>query len=186
LGDVLRISDPQRALAVYDHALRRLREVQDNPTARRGEAEIMASSAYALRRLHRADDAKERIDATFRLLQETNDYPAERIVLHEEAHGALRSLGDHFSETGQPQRGAEVYEDLLQKVMASKPDVRNDLRHALALSQIYESLAVLYRRSGQSNHGKGFAALRLDLWRHWETKLPKSSFVQRELASARI
>ena len=39
LGDVLRISDPQRALAVYDHALRRLREVQDNPTARRGEAE---------------------------------------------------------------------------------------------------------------------------------------------------
>jgi hypothetical protein len=74
---------------------------------------------------------------------------------------------------------------LLEKVMASKPDMRNDLRHALAISQIYGSLAALYRRSGQRDRGKALSALRVELWHHWDRKLPNNSFVRRQLEAAR-
>jgi hypothetical protein len=69
LGAVLAGRDPQRALAVYDHALARLREVKDNLRARRQEAQILAQSSYPLRRLQRAREAGARIDAALDLLQ---------------------------------------------------------------------------------------------------------------------
>jgi tetratricopeptide (TPR) repeat protein len=186
LGDAVRLRNPQRALAVYDHALRRLREVKDNAEARRGEAEILAGSSYALRRLNRVAEAKERIETAFRLLRETNDYPADRIDPHTAAYEALLALGDHLSETGTPQQAVEVYENLIGNIMASKPGARNDLRHAVALSQMYESLAPLHRRNGRRDRGEELFALRLELWRHWQHKLPNSSFVRRQFESARI
>jgi serine/threonine-protein kinase len=184
-GDVWRLRDPRRALAVYDHALRRLREVENYPEARRGEVEILAGSSHALRALNRVNQARERIDAAFGLLREIGDYPAGRITPFSAAYEALRASGDHLSETGQPRQALKVYEDLLAEVTASKPDARNDLRHALAFSQIYGSIAVLYRRAGQRDRGNELAALRLDLWRHWDHKLPNNGFVRRQLESAR-
>jgi tetratricopeptide (TPR) repeat protein len=185
LGDVLRLRDPKSALAVYDHALLRLREVKDNTEARRGEVEILAGSAYALRRLNRIDEAKERIDTAFRLLRETKEYPADRVVPHESAEAALRALADHLAETDQPGRAAEVYEDLLAKLMVSKMDPWNDLRHAVLLSHIYGSLATLHRRIGMRDRGEVLSSLRLELWGHWGYKLPNSSLVRRQLQSAR-
>lgn len=184
LGDTLRMIDPQRALAVYDHALRRLRELENNTDARRGEVEILTGSAYALRRLKRVDEAKDRIDTAFRLLGEINDYPAERISPHSEAYETLRAWGDHLSETGQPQDALKVYEDLPGRVMVSKLNVQNDLRHALAFSQIYGSLAALYHRNAQRDRGKECSALRLGVWRHWDSKLPNNKFVRRQLELA--
>jgi tetratricopeptide (TPR) repeat protein len=184
LGDTVRLRDPQRALAIYDHALRRLGEIKDHPEARRGEVEILSGSAYALRRLNRSNEAQDRIATAFRLLRKVNDYPADRIAPYSAAYEALRASGDHLAETGQPQHALPIYEDLLDKVMVSKPDVQNDLAHALALSQIYGSLAALYRHSGQSNRGKEIAALRSELWSHWDRKLPNNSFVRRQLEAA--
>ena len=185
LGDAVRLRSPQRALEVYDHALQRLRAVEDNAEARRGEVELLASSAYALRRLNRRDEARNRIDTAFRLLAETNDYPADRVVLHEAAEAALRAWGDHLAETGETERAAEVYDDLLEKVMATNPDSQNDLPHALGLSRIYEPLASLHRRNGQPERGALLSALRLNLWRHWDRKLPNNVFVRHQLESAR-
>jgi serine/threonine protein kinase len=185
LGDTLRLRNPQRALDVYDHALRRLGEVEDNTEARRGEVELLASSAYALRSLKRVEEAKARIDAAFRLLAGTGDYPAARVLLHEGAEAALRSWGDHLAETGEPERAAEVYEELLAKVLVTEPDSRNDLPHAAGLSRIYGPLAALHRRNGQRDRAASFDALRLELWRHWDRKLPNNVFVRGQLESAR-
>jgi serine/threonine protein kinase len=184
-GDVLRLRHPEKALAVYDHSLLRIREVTDNQEARRGEVELLAGSAYALRRLNRNNEAKERIGAAFRLLGEIKDYPADRIAPHTAAYEALRASGDHLAETVQPRDALRVYEDLLEKVMASNPDTKNDLRHAVAMSHIYGSLAGLYCRNGQRDSGEAYAALRVDLWAHWDRKLPGNSFIRRELESAR-
>ena len=74
LGELLRIRNPQKALAIYDQALLRLQEIRDNPEARRGEAQILAGSAYALRRLGRIDEANRRIEAAFRLLDSIQDF----------------------------------------------------------------------------------------------------------------
>jgi tetratricopeptide (TPR) repeat protein len=184
LGDTLRLRDPQRALAVYDHALRRLGEITDNDQARRGEVELLAGASYSLRRLNRIDHAKERLDTAFRLLAETNDYPAEAVVPHEAAYAALRALADHHSETGNPQRAAGIYQELLGKILNTKPDPLTDLRHALAFSEIYGSLGAIYRRMGEVEKEREFSELRLELWNHWDRKLPNSRFVRRQLESS--
>jgi serine/threonine protein kinase len=184
LGAILRHRNPQRALAVYDVGLLRLGEIKNNVKARRDEARMLAGSSYALRRLNRISEARNRIESAFRLLRETKDYPADRINPDNEAAAALRALGDHLGETGQPQRAAEVYQELLDKIMASKPDPRNDLRDATAISRIYEALAGLHRRNGQPDRAEAMTALRLELWRQWDRKLPHNSFIRRQLGEA--
>jgi tetratricopeptide (TPR) repeat protein/predicted Ser/Thr protein kinase len=184
LGAILRHRNPQRALAVYDVGLLRLGEIKNNVKARRDEAQMLAGSAYALRRLNRISEAKNRIDSAFRLLRETKDYPADRINPDNEAAAALRALGDHLGETGQPQRAADVYQELLDKIMAWKPDPLLDLRQATELSRIYEALAALHRRNGHPDRAEAMSALRLELWRQWDRKLPSNSFIRRQLEAA--
>lgn len=84
LANVLRHSDPGHALAVYDHSLLRIREVKNNVKARRDEARSLTQSAYALRSLHRPQEARQRIDAALRLLHDTGDYPAKETKLTSE------------------------------------------------------------------------------------------------------
>lgn len=180
LGDLLSRNDPRKALAVYDHALLRLGEIKDNSEARRGEAEILARSAYALRRLNEPGTARNKIDAAFRLLNEVREYPADQVVLHTGADTTIRALGDHLAETGQIENAIGVYEDLLKKVIVSKPDSRNDLRHAVGLSDVYSTLTTLYRRNRQFDRAEDMSSLRQELWRHWKQKLPGNALIQRQ------
>jgi len=184
LGNILVHHDPQRALAIFDHALLRLGEVKNNAKARRSEAQLLACSSYALRRLNRVNEAGQRIDTAFKLLRETKDYPAERINSDDETETVVRAWGAHLAETGQPQRAADVYEELLDGLMAWHPDPNNDLRHATSLSRIYEALSSLELRNGQTDHAQTMSALRLEIWRNWDHKLPRVSFVHRQLDAA--
>ena len=183
LGPILAHTDPQRALGVYEKALFRLREIKENTDGRRREAQLLAYSSYVLRRLHRSTEAKDRIDAALGLLRQTKDYPAARINPDDEAYAVMRALGDHLSETGEPQRAAEVYRDLLGKIMAYKPDPQNDLRDATKLSRTYASLANLERRIGRDPDAADLDTRRLQLWQQWNLKLPNNPFILRQLAA---
>jgi hypothetical protein len=79
----------------------------------------------------------------------------------------------------------EAYQELLDKFTASKLDAGNDLSFATKLSPVYEALAGLHRRNGNPDRAEAMSALRLELWRHWDSKLPHNSFVQRQLEAAR-
>jgi serine/threonine-protein kinase len=184
LGDVLRHTDPKQALDVYDHALVRIREVPNDVTARRAESLLLAGSSYAARWMHREKDAKDRIDAAFRLLSETKDYPAGSIRAGSEADSAMRALADHFSETGQPRQALETYQQLSRKIMASNPDPQNDLLNAVYVSQLHTSLATLLRRLGRESEAIPLETSRLELWQHWNLKLPNNPFVRRQLEAA--
>ncbi len=61
LGDILRHSDPVRALEVYDAGLRRAAEI-NNSESSRDRVRLLADSSYPLRTLHRMAEAKQRID----------------------------------------------------------------------------------------------------------------------------
>ena len=185
LGNILRHRDPQRALAVFDLAIRRLKEVRNRLVARRDLAMVLANSSYPLRDLHRAGEAKERIDAALAILKDTKDYPAERTPLYSEVFIALRAQADHEVELGEPRRALELYEQLLDKVMAAKPDALNDLRETPRLSRIYEALTGLHRRTGDTQKAETMEARRAELWREWERKLPKNPFVLRQIAARR-
>ena len=184
LGNVLRHTDPQRAVQVFDLAIRRLREVRNQVVARRDLATVLANSSYPLRSLHRAEEAKQRIDESLAILKETKDLPAEKLQLHSEARTALCAQADHEADAGDPRRATEMYEQILDKVMASKPDVLNDLRETPKLSSIYEALSKLYRRTGDTPKAEELEARRLELWRHWGGKLPTNSYVTRQIAAS--
>ena len=185
LGDVVRHTDAHRALDVYDYSLKMIREVPEDVTARRLEAVLLAGSSYPLRRLHRAHDSQERIDAAFRILRDTQDYPAEVVPPDSEAAVTLRALADHSSETGKPQAAIALYQELLRKMTASNPDPRNDLPNATRLSDAQASLAAILRRVGRNPEAAAIQKQRLETWQSWDHKLPNNPFVRRQLASSR-
>ena len=184
LGNVLRHRDPRQALAVYDLAMRRLREVPHSVPERRRLALVLANSSYALRGLHRPGEAKQRLDAAFAILGETGDYPAARVKLDSDAYVALCARADYYAGQGDSRRALSTYRQLLDKVIAAKPDALNDLRDAPRLSSIYAAIDDLCRRTGDPAGADQMAATRLELWRQWDRKLPNNPFVRRQLAEA--
>jgi tetratricopeptide (TPR) repeat protein len=184
LGNILRHRDPEQALAVYDTAIRRLEEVRNNLPARRDEAMVLASSSYALLSLHRVSEAKQRVAHAVAILEETKDYPPERVKLDSEIYIVACAQADYEAEAGDVHRALQMYEQLLANVMASKPDPLNDLRDAPRMSHLYENLAALYRRSGATGNADSMQAMRLELWRQWDQKLPNNTFVRRQLEGA--
>jgi hypothetical protein len=161
----------------------RIREVPNDVQARRQEASLLAASSYAARWLHRQADARARIDAAFRLLRDTKDYPAEIIKPGSEADNAARALADHYAETGEPNKAIEAYRDLRARVMKSNPDPQNDLLHAAQISRLDSAVAALLRRVGRTDEASSLDQDRLELWRHWDRKLPNNPFVQRQIAA---
>jgi serine/threonine protein kinase len=185
LGSILAHKNPARALSIYDQALLRLAEVKNNSTARRSEAELLALSSYSFRRLNRIREAKERIDKAFGLLREIKAYPTDRIsTMDEEVQYVLRAWGAHLAETGEPQRAAEVYQELLDKILPSHPDPNNDIRDAVPLSLIYGPLSNLYARTGDAARANDMSAQRLEIWENWSRKLPQNNFIRHQLEAA--
>ena len=186
LADILVGIDAQRALDVYDHVLMRLREVKAAARGKRDEARTLARSSYALRRLGRTREAGGRLEAAFALLRATKDYPAAQAVLGDEVEVAMRARADHEAATGQPGRALESYRDLLGRVLAAKPNPREDLRQANDLSRIYRAIAALAALTGGNPEAQSMDARRMELWRFWDGKLPHNPYVQRQLAASPV
>lgn len=175
LGDVLRDSDPARALAVYDRTARRMAEVKNNSKARREEIWLLTGSAYALRKLGRTGEAEARLDKALAQMR-----PPKAVELGSEADNYYRARADHLAETGRVAEAAATYEELLRLVQAATPRPELDLRHANAMSRLYLDLARLQRPAEAAE----LRARAVALWRHWDRKLPNNQFVLRQLAAA--
>ena len=184
LANILRRKDPERALKLYDLGIGRLTEVQNNVAAASDRAELLALSSYALRSLHRNAEARRRVEAALATFKKTGDYPAPRISTTSGVFATLRALADLQADEGDVRRAAATEEDLLDKVMATKPDPANDLRDATKLCSVYQSLFGFYRRSGDLTQAEAIAKRQLELWQQWERKLPGNTFVRRQLQAA--
>ena len=182
LGDILRHSDPARALAIYDSGLRRSAEIKNTESAR-DRVRLLADSSYALRALHRTAEAKQRIDAAFDLLGTMKLWPAQSLHPGEEGVFALRALADYDADTGREQDAIAKYRELLEKIMASKPSPYTDLRDANSISVIQAALSTLERNAGHSDAVAALDRSRRELWQQWDKKLPNNSFVRRQLAA---
>jgi tetratricopeptide (TPR) repeat protein len=184
LGDLLRHTNPARALRVYDHSLAMVREVPGDVAARRMEALLLAGSSYAARRLHRDTDAMARIEAAFHLLRDTGDYPAAVLKPGSAADVAVRALADQNAETGRLDQAIQSYRELRRVLLASNPDARGDLLNAVSLTALEASLAALLRRAGDAGQAAALQASNREIWRQWDRQLPNNPFVLRELAAA--
>jgi tetratricopeptide (TPR) repeat protein len=180
----MRHRDPQEALSVYDAVIRRLGEVRDDPRSREDQAIALAGASEALRRLGRPAEAKQRIDAALTILKDLKQYPAERMEFDSPAYAASFALADYQAEAGDPRSAVKLYEQLLDKVMVGKPDSYADLEDVTKLARLYESLAAVYRRTGETAKAESMKTRRLELWQHWDSKLPNNAFVRRQLEAA--
>jgi tetratricopeptide (TPR) repeat protein len=184
LGDLLRHTDPKRAVAIFDETLLHLGEVKNNVDARRNEIDALTDSTYPLRRLGRTAEARRRLDAAFARLRQLHLYPAERIELGERADLALRARADLDAGTGNVARASAIYQELLQQVLAGGPKPETDLADAVDLSNLYRAAAEVQRRAGRPGLASSLAARRAGLWREWSARLPQNEFVRRQLDAA--
>jgi serine/threonine protein kinase len=183
VGNVLRHSDARKALAVYDHALGRIREAKTNTSAQRDEAELLAGSSYPVRWVGRQEEAKQRISRAFELLSQAGQYPSDKVEPMSDTYDVLRAQADDYAETGQTVKAIEAYQQLLDKLMVWKPDVQNDLRDATCISRTWTALAGLLRHAGRNDEAVRLEAQRTELWNHWNGKLPNAQFLLRQSLS---
>ncbi len=135
-------------MAVYEKGLSRARVAQNSTIARRLEASLEGSTSYPLIRVHRSAEAKRNIDHALQLLREMKDYPSDQITPGSEPDAVLRARGDYLAEAGDRAQAAEVYQELLTKILTNGPDTDHDLGQATLVSSAYQSLEALDRRSG--------------------------------------
>lgn len=180
MGNILRHMDPKKALGVYGHSLMRIREAKPSASTQRDEAELLVGSSYALRWLGRERDAKQRLDRAFELLHAAQRYPADKVEPMSDAYDALRAQADDYAEAGELSKAADAYQQLLDKLMAWKPNPQNDLRDATCLSRTWTALANLLRESGRIDEASHLEAQRTDLWNQWNGKLPNAQFLLRQ------
>jgi tetratricopeptide (TPR) repeat protein len=181
-GQLLTPSDPAHALAIFDHVLGHLAEIQNNPRFRRDEARTLAASTYPLRALGRTAEARQRLDAAFARLAPLKLYPAKEIKLASEADDAVRARADIEAAVGDVARAMQIDEELLDAIQASKPRPEQSLADATALSHLYMSLSALHQQNGHADRQAEFDRRRHELWQGWAARLPGNSFVRRQLA----
>jgi len=183
MGNILRHGDPRKALKIYNNALARLSEITSNDSTRLNEAELLAASSYPLRHLGQGAEAKRRIDRAFDLLTQAHILPATKIEPMSAADHAMRALGDHYAETSDNAKAAEMYRQLLDKLAAWQPDPQNVIGDAVCFSRTWSALATIYRRSGKISEAQQYETLRADLWNNWQGKLPNAQFLLRQSLS---
>ena len=184
LANALRQSDARRALGVYDHTLLHLAEVKNNSSFRRFEVSALVGSSYALRRLGRVVEARQRLDAAFERLTQLKLYPSPKVELGSEAEETLRALADYEAGNGAFPRAIQIYQKLLDQIQAAKPAPETRLADALGLSNIYRAEALLQRRVGHPDLASALEARSRDLWQQWDRKLPNNAFVRRQIEAA--
>lgn len=183
LGDALRHRDPRQALAVYDHAILRQREVKNSVRARREEAILLAHSSDVLHTLGEDGEAAARIGKAFALLRSTHDYPAPDAFPGAELERVMRASAEFDAQTGHAERALAVYRDLLRKILAGRLQASKDLGTAYTLSRVWQAMEGLERRAGRRMEAEQLSAQRLELWRGWDARLPGNGFVRRQLAA---
>jgi tetratricopeptide (TPR) repeat protein len=184
LADVLRHVDSRRALAVYDQTLSGLAKIPNNPRARLQEVRALTGSSDPLLQLGRSAEARQRLDTAFEQLSQLKLYPAERLEPGSIAVRALSARAEYEAAQGGAVHAIEIYEELLRRVLLAEPKPQISLEDAVHLSSIYASTARLQRRSGRKDRASSLEARRMELWRHWDTKLPNNNFVRRQVRDA--
>jgi tetratricopeptide (TPR) repeat protein len=181
IGNILRYRDPARAFAVYDHALTRLREIDENVRGRSGEVDLLTFSSYALRALGREAEARARLDEAFTLLAAAKEYPTDSIQPQSGADNALRALAAQHEAAGDLARAADLYQELAKKLEAWELKPADDLRDAAVLSNAWADRARLLRRLDQVDEAEALDQRRRTLWTAWTQKRPGNVYVQRQL-----
>ena len=107
-------------------------------------------------------------------------YPAAEVELGSEPDATLRAEAELEADRDVRQ-GIELYQQLLTRILASRPKPEISLEDANDLSTLYEAMVSLHRRAGQVPEAAALEERRLEIWRNWDRKLPNNVFVLQQL-----
>jgi tetratricopeptide (TPR) repeat protein len=181
-ADILSTVDPPRALKAYNDDLDRLAEIKGNSKMRRDEV-----ARSWLRRPASPDGRVGEAASGWRTRSSTcasSNLPGGNRPLGSEADEALRARAQIEADAGRVDEAVEIQRNLIDAVLNGKPDVEANLSEAADLSSLYAATAAVARRAGQRPFAAAIDSRRLELWQHWDQKLPRNPFVQRQLAAA--
>jgi len=183
LGDLLKESDPERALAVYDNALKRLDDTPKTTKSQRTRAELLAKSSDPLRRLGRGEEAGKRLDLALAMLEETKDLPSEGIALDSPQFAVLSARADAAAANGRIDDAAAGYEEILSKAQFETPWAApdQDLRSAQRMARLLRTLAGLYAQAGDTTKAEAIHKRQQELAHVWQTRLPENPVAARLL-----
>ncbi|HEY3839863.1 MAG TPA: serine/threonine-protein kinase, partial [Bryobacteraceae bacterium] len=181
LAELLRESDPLRSLEIYDHVVSHMSEIQDNSSFRRFEVSALAGSTYALRRLGRSSDAQKRLDAVEDRLRALKSYPREKIKPGSDMDEVLTARADAEAANNNLYGAIGIYNELLAKVSRWGARPESDLSDAVEFSRLLGVLARLQRGAHHPDLAGPLEQRRLELWQHWDSKLPHNDFVRNQL-----
>jgi len=184
LAHALRDTDARQSAELYDRAYRRMAEFETNSQARRLEVQALTGSIHPLLRLRRYAEGRPRLDAAFLRLEQLQLFPADQVEPGSDADHALRARAEYEAATGAPARALETSQRLLTLLLASKPQPEIRLSDALSLSNLYQEIEHLARQAQVRELAAGLESRRLELWRHWDLRLPGNPFVRRQLEAA--
>ena len=183
LSGILRDQDPRRSLEICDRTLRRLAELSNvSDATRRQEVRVFAESSYALRHQGRNSEAHSRLECAIEDLRQLKLYPVKQLT--QESNDTLSALAEYDAANGNVPRAVETYQNLEQLSLAggAKPD--SVLVDATDISRIYARLAALHSRMGHADLAASYQSRRLELWRHWDGRLPHNTYVHHQLSAA--
>jgi len=183
LAELIRDAEPERALTLYDLVLRRSGEIKNNTIARLDEVKALAGSSYPLRALRRPGEARARLETALGKLAELKRYPGAPVKANSEAADALSAMADDEAARGNVAHAIDMYQKLLDEVLATSPKPETDLADATDVSRLYASLAAVERRAGRNEDASVLDSRRRQIWQRWEKALPGNSFVARQLTS---
>lgn len=177
LAPLLEPIHPERALDVYDLAIRRLSEIPSNPANALQKAELEAASAVPLRTLKRQAEATRRIENAISVLP-VSTAPLE---LGQPEANILLQRANHLSAVGNASAALVVLDQLLARAQQAQPS--QDLRDANAMHWIYRAQARALQASSPPADTDPIARKATQLWLDWDKKLPNNPVITARLAS---
>jgi tRNA A-37 threonylcarbamoyl transferase component Bud32/tetratricopeptide (TPR) repeat protein len=187
LARLVATTDVREALTINDHVLHHLGEIANNVRFRRDEVRALAASAVALQQLGRGAEAATRLATAFVKLADLKLYPSARVELGAEPQDALLARAQIQTATGQGREAVQSTEELLHAIdtPAAASTARTSLGSAAALAALYRTVANIQRENGMHARAAALDAERLQIWQHWQGKLPDNEFVAAQIAAAR-
>jgi hypothetical protein len=176
IGNILRHRDPRAALAVYDHALARIRELPRNVTTQRDEVELLAASSYAERWTTRGAEPNPRVAKALDMLHQAG-WSTNKVEPMSAAYDVLRARADDYAERGRADAAIDAYRGLLDALLGWRANIENDLRDATCISRTWTALAQLLNRAGHAEEAAALEARRTELFNRWNGKLADAEFL---------
>ncbi|MFN7934346.1 MAG: protein kinase [Bryobacteraceae bacterium] len=177
-------SDPASALALFDEAYRIRNLLPPAHINHQEKWNMQAGSIRALARLHRFDEASQRLTTLFAALTAAKFVPGPVNPNSFAAH-ALRAKAELLEAQGNRPAAIGVWEELAAAYASSARRADTDLLWAIQHSEAFRALARLQEASGNTQDAAAWQEKDRAVWSQWSRKLPANPFVERQLRASR-